>query len=262
MHPDPAGQLLVVAEHELALEHIDDRVHEGRRVLERRSLARLADEAARERALGHDAGQGAVPVDDRNDLEVSASHRPPCLADRFVLADDREARLHHIAGSEHHMRDELRLACAAALEHPARLRVALSEPDRDVVVVGVQPALELGVADRRGDRVGVRVAMAGDVDQRHADDYRRWQGSRAPHKLTELWETRRPGALASGQLSHSSPEAPGMWQTVGGLATGQAPDFIQLGLWRVVLAVDHETVQDPQAEYEDRERPPRMCSAD
>src|SRR5205085_8994178 len=45
---------------------------------------------------------------------------------------------------------------------------ALAEADRLVVLVGIDPGLEFGVADRRRDRVGVGVAMTGDVDRAHA----------------------------------------------------------------------------------------------
>ena len=55
---------------------------------------------------------------------------------------------------------------AAAVEHPAGLRVEVAEAHGDVVVARVQAALQLGVADRRRDRVGVGIAVAGDVDAR------------------------------------------------------------------------------------------------
>ena len=69
---------------------------------------------------------------------------------------------------QQHVRQELGLRRAAALEHPARLGVQLAEPDRHVLVARIDPPLELGVADRGRDRVRVRVAVPGDVDARHA----------------------------------------------------------------------------------------------
>ncbi len=53
---------------------------------------------------------------------------------------------------------------AAALQRPGGLGVDLAEADGHVLVLVVEPALELGVADRRGDRVHVRVLVPGDVD--------------------------------------------------------------------------------------------------
>ena len=64
--------------------------------------------------------------------------------------------------------EEPRLGGAASLQQPAGLRVEVAQPDRHVLVVGVQPPAQLGIADRRCDRVGVGVAMAGYVDRCHA----------------------------------------------------------------------------------------------
>ena len=66
------------------------------------------------------------------------------------------------------MGQEDRLRGAAALQQPAGLRVAVPETHGDVLGAGIQPPLELGVADRGGDRVRVGVAMPGDVDRWHA----------------------------------------------------------------------------------------------
>jgi hypothetical protein len=97
-HPDAPGELeVVVAGDELAVELGDDRLHRRGGVGEARHLARLADVAARERPLGHDAGERAVVVDDRHQLEVLARHRQADLRIGLAVADGREAVLHHVA---------------------------------------------------------------------------------------------------------------------------------------------------------------------
>ena len=69
---------------------------------------------------------------------------------------------------QHHVLQEVGLARAGALEHPARLLVDLPEPHRHVGVARVDAAHQLGVADGRRDRVRVRVAVARDVDARNS----------------------------------------------------------------------------------------------
>jgi hypothetical protein len=97
-------------------------------------------------------------------------HHHADLAHRLVAAGLREALAHDVADAQHHVPKEFRLAHARALEHPARLGVDLAQPDGDVLVAGIEPAVELGVADGRRDRVGVGVAMARDVDARWSGD--------------------------------------------------------------------------------------------
>ena len=167
VHPHAARQRLVLAGQEPPAQDLDDRRDAGRGVLQGRGLAGLPDVAAGECPLGEDADQSAVLVDHRDDLEPDARHLEPGLADRRLQARDREARLHHVAGANHHVGQEPRLRGAAALEQPLRLGVALPEAHRDVRVARVQAVLQLRVPDRRGDRVGVRIAVAGDVDGRH-----------------------------------------------------------------------------------------------
>ena len=74
-----------------------------------RGLARLADVAARQRALGHDAHERAVVVDDRHQVEVLARHQQADLADRLAVVGHREALAHHVAHAQHHVRQELGL---------------------------------------------------------------------------------------------------------------------------------------------------------
>ena len=85
-HPHAPGDLALLAGHQLALGDLDDRRHGGGGVGEARRLARLADVAPGQRALGHHADQGAVVVDDRHQLEVLARHRLPDAADRLAVA--------------------------------------------------------------------------------------------------------------------------------------------------------------------------------
>ena len=167
-HPHAPGDLALLAGHQPALGDLDDRLHRGGGVGQARRLARLADVAAGQRALGHHAGQGAVVVDDRHELEVLARHRLPDAADGLAVAGRREALAHDVAHAQHDVGQELGLLGAGALQHPRGLRVDVAEAHGDVVVARVQPALELGVADRRRDRVGVGVAVARHVDGRHA----------------------------------------------------------------------------------------------
>jgi hypothetical protein len=40
-------------------------------------------------------------------------------------------------------------------------------------VLGIEPAFELGIAERGSDGVGIRVAMTGDIDRGQTADYGR-----------------------------------------------------------------------------------------
>ena len=166
-HPHAAAHLVVgrALEH-LALEHLGDHADRRRRVQARR-LARLAHVPARQDPLGHHAREPFLVVDHRHEVEVPARHDQADLADRLVVPGEREALAHDVQHAQHHVRQQLRLGGAAALEHPARLRVELAEPHRHVVVARVEPALQLGIADRRRDRIRVGIAMPGDVDGGH-----------------------------------------------------------------------------------------------
>ena len=164
-HPHTAADLTRgVAGYQLAREHLDDRADRGRGV-ELRRAARLADVAAREHALGHHARERAVGVDERDQVALVARHPQAHRAHRVVLAGQRHLLIHHVAHAQQHVGEELRRRRLAAVEHPARLRVEVAEAHRHVVVVRVQAPEQLRVADRRGDRIGVGVAVAGDVDR-------------------------------------------------------------------------------------------------
>jgi hypothetical protein len=163
--PDPPRDLGVQAGDDLALQDVDDRVHRSGGVQPRR-LAGLADVPARERALRHDAGQRAVVVDDRHQVAILARHLEADLAHGVGVARGGKPRLHHVPDAQHDVRQEVGLVRPAALQHPPGLGVQLAQPDRDVVVAGIEVALQLGVADRRRDRVGVRIAVPRDVDRR------------------------------------------------------------------------------------------------
>ena len=165
--PDASGEPALVSAHELALEHRHHRAEERGGLLERGGPQRVADVAAGQRALGEHAGERAGLVHDRHQLQIGLRHRPPRLAHRLVLAADRKALLHHVGGAEHQMGQIARLGRPAAVQQPPRLGVEVPEAHRHVLVVGVQPALELGVADRRRDRIRVGVAMTRDVDGAH-----------------------------------------------------------------------------------------------
>jgi hypothetical protein len=88
----------------------------------------------------------------------------------LIVARDREALAHDVADAQEHVAHGKRQLSAASLQGPRRLRVRLAEPDRPVLVAGVQPGFQLGVPDRGGDRVQVRVPMSGDVDPATLDD--------------------------------------------------------------------------------------------
>jgi hypothetical protein len=173
VHPDATGERLVLAGEEPAAEDLDDRGKLGGSVLEGRRLARLANEAAGQGPLREHADERAVVVDHGDELESGPGHLDTGLADRRLYLSDREARLHHVACADHHVGKELGLGRIAAPQQPARLGVASAQADGDVAVAGVHATLELGVADGRRDRIGVGVAVPGDVDGRHAGDYRR-----------------------------------------------------------------------------------------
>ena len=89
---------------------------------------------------------------------------------------DREALAHHVAHAKEYVLHQFRLFGVSPLERPRGLGVDLAQPDGYVLVVGVDPGLQLGVADRRGNRVEVRVAVTRDVDPAPLDDLMRLGG--------------------------------------------------------------------------------------
>ena len=133
-----------------------------------RRLARLADVAAGELALGHHAGELALVVDDGTRSSVLAGHDQADLADRLaVVGDGKRSRITSRTRSMM-CGQELAARCAPLRSSTQRVcALSVAEPHGHVLVARVQPALELGVADRRRDRVGVGVAVPGDVDARH-----------------------------------------------------------------------------------------------
>ena len=165
--PHSARERGVLAGDERALEHGDDRAHPGRAVGERRRASRVADVTAGERPLGEHPGERPLLVDHGHELEVGLGHRPAGLAHGIVDARDGERLLHHIPRAQHHVGEPTRLAGPRSLEQPPRLGVELPEANRLIVVAGVHPVLDLGEADRGSDRIGVRVAVTGDVDRAH-----------------------------------------------------------------------------------------------
>jgi hypothetical protein len=132
-HPDPARHEMVLAHQCLALEDIHDRADGRRRVHEARRLARLADVPSRERALGHHTDDRAIVIHHRHHVGLRPGHLQPGTAHRFVVAADRELRLHHVAGAQQDVRQEARFRRAASLQRPARLRIHLTEPDGHVL---------------------------------------------------------------------------------------------------------------------------------
>ena len=165
-HPDPAVKLLVLAGHHLSFEHADHGLDRRGGVAEARGLAGLADVPAGERADGHDSRENTVVVHDRHQIEVVVRHRQAHVPDRLAAVGDRKGLAHDVARPQHHVGQQLGRRSVAALEHPARLSIQIAQTHRHVLVGRVQPPLQLRVPDRRGDRVRVRIAVAGDVDQR------------------------------------------------------------------------------------------------
>ena len=130
-------------------------------------LPRLADVPARESTHGHHAGEHAVVLDDRHQVEGVPRHRQPDVPNGLAAVSGRKVLAHDIAHPQHHMRQEVRRRRSTALEHPARLSVQIAQPDRHVFVARIEPPLQLGVPDGRADRVGIGNAMSCDVDHRH-----------------------------------------------------------------------------------------------
>ncbi len=164
VHPDAAADRAVLTLDQLAVEDLADRRDGGRCIGEAVGPAGIADVTMGQGALGHHPDQLTAVADDRDDVEVAGGHRLPDRANRLLVAGDRELLPHHVADPEEDVHHAVRRAGPAALEHPGRLSVDLSEPDRHVLALGVELLLQLGVGDRRRDRVGVGVAVAGDVD--------------------------------------------------------------------------------------------------
>ena len=107
-------------------------------------------------------------------VDVAAGDDQTDLAHGLAVARERELLAHHVLDAQQHMLEQRRLRDVGLLEHPARLGVEIAEPHGHVLVVRVEPALELRVPDRGRDRVRVRAAVAGDVDARHAHIIARW----------------------------------------------------------------------------------------
>ncbi len=170
--PQPPVQAPRRAQEHLALEDVDDEVGRDRAVGEAGGLARLLDVAAGEVARGDHADDRAAVVGDGDEVGVAARHHEAHVAQRGPLVRARAPRPHDVARAEADVREQLGLRRAAALERPARLRVDLAQADGDVAPGGVEAPLQLGVADRRGDRVEVGVAVPGDVDGAHGRELR------------------------------------------------------------------------------------------
>ena len=165
--PEPAVQAPLGAKQHLAPENVDDQVGRHRPVGEAGRLAGLLDIAAGEVARGDHPDDRARLVGDRDEVGVAGRHHQPDVAQRGVLAGERALLAHDVARPQVDVVPELGLGSAAALERPARLRVHLPQPRGDVPLTRLEPPLQLGVADGRGDRVEVRVPVARDVGGRH-----------------------------------------------------------------------------------------------
>ena len=108
----------------------------------------------------------------REQVEVVLGHQQADLAHGLAVGGLRKVPAHHVAHAQHHVGEELGHRRPRALEHPLGLGVQLAQPDGNVRVARIHPPHELGVADRGGDRVRVRVAMTGDVDAGQGGDDR------------------------------------------------------------------------------------------
>jgi hypothetical protein len=166
-HPQPAGHVAVAGHQDLAVEHVADRLEPHRPPREVRRVLRLADVAAGERAVGQEPGEPACGVEHGDHVDAVAGHRQPDPAHRVLLGRAHRTRPHDVADPQLHVRQELRRLRAGALERPRRLRVHLPEPGRHVLVVAVEAAAQLGVADRRPDRVEVGIAVPRHEDRGH-----------------------------------------------------------------------------------------------
>ena len=153
--PSTGPTAAVLAGQQVTFEHGYHRAHVGGRVLEGGGPARLADVPPGERALGQHAAQRAVIVDQRHELEVRLGHREPGLADRGVLDWRSESRsasrrgrgASRAAGTSAPARRCARAASASARCTPRAVTGRSRCPGR--------AAFQLGVADRRSDRVRV-----------------------------------------------------------------------------------------------------------
>ena len=164
--PRAGPHLAVLAGDDPAAEHLVDGRQPHGAVLQRRSAARLADVHPRQFALADHAGERAVIVGHRSEVEMLLGHGVPHVTDRRVVADRQRARPHEVAHPQADVVQQLRFVGATALERPARLRIHRAESHRHVTLLRAQPLLEFRVADRGPDRVQIRVPMLGDVDER------------------------------------------------------------------------------------------------
>jgi hypothetical protein len=153
--PQPPRHLAVLPRQQLTAQDVGDRLGVHGTIGERRGPARVPDVLASQLPLGQHPGQGALVVDDGNEVDLLLGHAQPDGPHRLVAARGRRERPHDVAHAQVDVRQQLGLGCPAALERPRRLGVEVAQAHRDVLRALVEPALELGVADRRPDRVEV-----------------------------------------------------------------------------------------------------------
>ena len=168
-HPHAAADLVVALAHELlALEHGGDRADRRRRVelatpraTRGRSGGRARARSSRRRARLPSSTIGTRSTSSRAMIRPTSRTGSPCSASgnrSRITSRTRSITCGSSGGSSAPLRSSTQRVCA------------FSSPSRTGTysLRGSSRPLELGVADRRRDRVGVGIAVAGDVDARHA----------------------------------------------------------------------------------------------
>ena len=123
---------------------------------------------ARDVAQGQQTLQVAVLIDNGKRLDVVLVHVIPCAAQRHFRIDARHLAVLYVAHVRLERLDVARRLHAEMLQHILGFGVDMSGAAGDILAAG-QPALEVRVADRRADRIRIRVSVSDNKNRLHSE---------------------------------------------------------------------------------------------
>ena len=158
-------RLLQLTRNERAVQNVNKVSVAGFRLCERVRVLVLHVEP-RDVAQREQTFQVAVLIDNGEGLNVVFVHVVPCAAQGHLRVDTRDLAVLHIAQARLERGDIARRLDAEVFEHEFGFRVDVSRAAGDIFFTG-QDTLEVRVADRRTDRVRIRIAVSDNKDWAH-----------------------------------------------------------------------------------------------